>query len=94
MVNNLNTMVVDPYKELFDALHEHDNVEFVYTKVNGEKRTAHGTLKHSVLEAKNAMPTGNKPYLCDDVLRYYDLDKEAWRSAKKDAIEDDFKIIS
>lgn len=94
MENNLNTMVVDHYKELIDALHEHDNVEFVYTKVNGEKRTAHGTLKNSVLEANNAMPTGNMTNKSDNVLRYYDIDKEAWRSAKKDAIEDDFKIIS
>ena len=80
--------------DLYDALHNHENVEFTYIKVNGEERVAHGTLKSAIIEENNALPKGNIDNKSDDVLRYFDVDKKAWRSCKKDTIKDDFKIIS
>lgn len=53
-------------------------VEFVFQKMNGEVRIAHGTIKSDLI------PAGTKPskvnrtkspsYIC-----YYDTDKNAWR---------------
>ena len=80
--------------DLYDALHNHENVEFTYIKVNGEERVAHGTLKSAIIEENNALPKGKIDNKSDDVLRYFDVDKKAWRSCKKDTIKDDFKIIS
>ena len=80
--------------DLYDALHKYENVEFTYTKVNGEERVAHGTLKTTIIEENDALPKGDNTNKSDDVLRYFDVDKKAWSSCKKDTIEDDFKIIS
>lgn len=80
--------------DLYGALHSHENVEFTYTKVNGEKRVAHGTLNTTIIEKNDALPKGDNANKSDDVLRYFDVDKKAWRSCKKNTIEDDFKIIS
>lgn len=90
----MKTLINGIDADLYNALHSYENVEFTYTKVNGEERIAHGTLKTAIIEENNALPKGNIDNKSDDILRYFDVDKKAWRSCKKDTIKDDFKIIS
>lgn len=59
-------------------------VKFSFTKKDGTVREAVGTTKLSYIGAldQNALPKGtenqsNKP---SDIIRYYDLDKQGWRS--------------
>lgn len=61
-----------------NALHD-GVVEFEYKKRNGEIRTAKGTLNIDVMGNENA-PTGSGYNRSDDIIRYYDLNSEGWRS--------------
>ncbi len=57
-------------------------VRFSYVKDNGDIREARGTLCFDLIPTEN-IPTG--PRVQDDnyeVFRYYDLDRQAWRSFK------------
>lgn len=54
----------------------HGVVQFKYTKKDGSVRTAHGTLKKSLLPP--TLGTGRKP--AAGVVVYYDTDKNSWRS--------------
>ena len=66
-------------KEFKKALHEGE-VEFKYTKKDGSERTARGTLNIEVMGEENA-PTGtSERTYSDNVIRYYDLNSEGWRS--------------
>ena len=67
--------------ELRTKLHE-GIVSFKYRKVNGDERTAVGTLKLDVLKKYNAMPTVTLQQSSNDCIRYYDLNSEGWRSCK------------
>lgn len=49
---------------------------FKFKKLDGSIRTAHGTLKKSLLPP--TLGTGRKP--ADGVVVYYDTDKKSWRS--------------
>lgn len=55
-------------------------VHFTFTKASGETRKAYGTLSESVksglFDGLSGKTTPNNP----DVTRYYDLDKDQWRS--------------
>lgn len=58
-------------------------VRFSYQKINGEKRTATGTLSEEIIPSHNsAMGTGRKPN--ESVQCYYDTGKSAWRSFRKE----------
>jgi len=61
-----------------NALHK-GVVEFKYKKRNGEIRSAKGTLNIDVMGNENA-PTGSGYKTSDDIIRYYDLNSEGWRS--------------
>lgn len=57
-------------------------VNFVYLKLNGELRDAIGTTKPEFIP-EDKQPTGTTsawPETDDDVIRYFDKDKNAWRS--------------
>lgn len=63
---------------LKEKLHNSE-ATFVFTKKDGSERTARGTLNISKMGEENA-PKGTGYECTDSVTRYYDLDKEAWRS--------------
>lgn len=70
--------VADMNCRLCDALSTHE-VRFKFKKVDGSVREAHGTMKANVIpEIKG---TGRP--LAYDLQLYYDLDKSAFRSFKK-----------
>ncbi len=61
-----------------EELHKRE-VEFSYTKKNGEERTALGTLNFDIMGEENK-PKGTGRVTPDTVINYYDLDSEGWRS--------------
>ena len=57
--------------------------EFTYVKVNGDFRVASGTRNKQVLaEIKDFTFAGKAP--SDDVVCYWDFDREEWRCFRKD----------
>lgn len=68
-------------KQEFKKLLNEGIVEFKYTKVNGEERTAKGTTKIDIMGEENAPQNKDYKYT-DDIIRYYDLNSEGWRSFK------------
>lgn len=54
-------------------------VEFTYVKLNGEERNTKGTLNLEMVpkesHPKTDIISGNP-----DMIRYWDIDKEAWRT--------------
>lgn len=75
-------MTVEQIKEFKDALHN-GVVEFKYNKVNGEERTARGTLHETaIVEAGGSLPKGAGIEMSDAVVRYFDLNSNGWRSFK------------
>ena len=65
-------------KRFKNALHKRV-VEFEYKKKNGETRTAHGTLNLDIMGTDNA-PKGTDGEVSDNVIRYFDMDSNGWRS--------------
>lgn len=56
-------------------------VEFSYTKKDGSIREARGTTNINILREHSAEPKGTTEYqLNNQVIRYFDLDSEGWRS--------------
>lgn len=53
-------------------------VEFFFMKMNGEVRQAFGTLQESLI---GYTPNG-KGYACKDCVKYWDVEKQAWRQMK------------
>lgn len=70
--------MVENIKEFKDALRQGE-VEFVYNKKNGEERVAVGTLKMDIIGEDNT-PKGTGKPKADNVICYYDLNSEGWRS--------------
>ena len=62
--------------ELVNALKNNAEVNFTYTKLNGERRQARGTLMEGIVPAT----TGGKKNRPADMIVYWDLDKNNWRS--------------
>jgi len=58
-------------------------VTFWYTKKDGTKRRARGTLKDSLIPKEDA-EDDRKDNTTKGVLNYYDLDKDDWRCMIKD----------
>lgn len=55
-------------------------VKFTYLKKDGEERVACGTLDMEVIP-EEAHPVGDSDRkVSDDVIRYYDVEKNGWRS--------------
>lgn len=53
-------------------------VEFYFQKVDGSIRQAFGTLQESLIDYT---PNG-KGYACKDCVKYWDIEKKAWRQLK------------
>jgi len=61
-------------------------VRFTFLKADGSTRQARGTLKMEDIPLA-AHPTGeSKRQVSDSVQVFYDLDKNSWRSCRKDSI--------
>lgn len=58
-------------------------VSFKYQKVNGEFREAKGTLNlDNIPEDQHPKGVGESN---DDIVKYYDVEKESWRSFRSDS---------
>lgn len=67
-------------EEFVQLLRENESVKFKFIKKNGEEREANGTLNFNAIP-ETACPSGTQKYEDPiDVVKYYDLDKEGWRS--------------
>lgn len=55
------------------------SVSFSYTKKNGDYRDAIDTLNMEMIPEENH-PKGIDMNLSDDIIRYYDLNSNGWRS--------------
>lgn len=62
-------------------------VNFTYKKINGEIRHARGTKRMDVIKEidEEMVPQGDRK-CTDTVIRYFDLDKENWRTVCKSRI--------
>lgn len=60
-------------------------VEFSYEKKDGTIREAKGTLNSEVYGEENK-PKGAGSEVPDNIVKYYDLDKEGWRSFNFDKL--------
>lgn len=67
-------------KELKKAMHGESVVNFSFMKMDGTTRDAYGTLNEEALRKNNALPKDAGYDVPDDVVRYYDVDKDGWRS--------------
>lgn len=70
------------YSEVSSIFKEHEEVEVVFTKVNGETRTLIATIKNIPEEHESGGSTVHN----ENVYRCFDLEKEAWRSFRLDSI--------
>lgn len=60
----------------------------VFTKANGETRTMRCTLNMGMIPTEMVPNTdGNVKKVNEEVIKVYDLDKEAWRSFRVDSVE-------
>ena len=67
-------------QEFKQQLRENFETNFVFTKKDGTERQARGTLNFDMIPETD-QPKGTQTWEDDaDMVKYYDLDKEAWRS--------------
>lgn len=58
-------------------------VEVKFTKANGEERVMHGTLNSSRIPKREHRETNPNPHNeSKDLVRCFDVEKDAWRSFK------------
>ena len=62
-------------------------VIFSFEKKDGSERIARGTKKREMVP-DSSVPIGKEYHKSDEVIRYYDLDKQDWRSFRKDKFID------
>lgn len=68
-------------------------VEITFTKVSGESRTCKATLKSDLLPEENKS-TSSKPRAKNpNVIAFYSIDDQGWRSCKLDSITS-YQMIS
>ena len=67
-------------KKFVQTLRENFETKFKFQKKDGTEREARGTLNFDVIP-KESTPKGTQTWEDpDDIVKYWDLDKEAWRS--------------
>lgn len=72
--------------EQLNELLKKGEVKFTYKKKNGETREALGTKNFTIIEEKygeDMLPKGGNNY-SDEVIRYFDMNSEGWRSFRKE----------
>ena len=75
-------------KDFKQMLRENFETKFKYTKKDGSEREARGTLNTDMVP-ESAQPKGTQSWeTADDIVKYYDLDKEGWRSFHWDQFVD------
>lgn len=90
-IENYNLLEIEKYSEdslINKSIEEFKNelrkgkVRFKYYKVDGEIREAYGTLNKDIIGDEN-LPKGDKDiHVSEYNIRYFDLEKKAWRSFK------------
>jgi len=73
------------------ALHK-GKVKFSYTKKDGTVREALGTLDNKIYGEENE-PKGTGYTVPEYNIRYFDLEKEGWRSFNADNLLPEWKIM-
>ena len=67
-------------KEFVQTLRENFETKFKFIKKDGTERESRGTLNFDMIP-KESTPKGTQTWEDpDDIVKYWDLDKEAWRS--------------
>ena len=67
-------------KEFVQTLRENFETKFKFQKKDCTEREARGTLNFDMIP-KESIPKGTQTWEDpDDIVKYWDLDKEAWRS--------------
>ena len=79
----MKTITVDEFRKL---LRNNKEVEFTFKKKDGTLREAKGTTEISVLENNYAVPSGTGNITPIDIVKFFDLDKLEWRSARIESI--------
>ena len=71
-------------KEFVQTLRENFETKFKFQKKDCTEREARGTLNFDMIP-KESTPKGTQTWEDpDDIVKYWDLDKEAWRSFRWD----------
>ena len=78
-------MTFEDFKKL---LRENEYVNFTYTKKDGTERAAKGTLNMNTIPEEHKPSESSNYKYADDVIRYFDLDKEGWRSFRWDQFKE------
>ena len=67
-------------QDFTQLLRENFETKFKFTKKDGTEREARGTLNFDMIPAEST-PKGTQTWKDpEDIIKYWDLDKEAWRS--------------
>ena len=86
---NLAMSQIFRFNDLFDLLHE-GVTHFWFRKSDGSLRSAYGTLNMTLIERHNGVPEeeerSGRPF--SGAVSYFDLEKDAWRSFKADAVQE------
>lgn len=70
-------MTIEEFKK---TLRENFETNFKFTKKDGTEREARGTLNVNMIPEENT-PKGTQTWESpEDIVKYWDLDKEGWRS--------------
>ena len=78
MNENMNDLA-----EQLKNLMRNGKVSFTYVKNDGTERHAIGTLSTDIIPSESQPKTDGGRNLSEDILRYYDVEKEGWRSCIK-----------
>ena len=79
----MKTIKVNDFRKL---LRNNKEVEFTFKKKDGTLREAKGTTEISVLENNYAVPSGTGNITPIDIVKFFDIDKLEWRSARIESI--------
>ena len=86
---NLAMSQIYRFNDLFDRLKE-GIAHFWFRKGDGSLRSAYGTLNMIIVERHHGVPEGEarRDKAFTGAVSYFDLEKDAWRSFKADAIQE------
>ena len=79
----MKIITVDEFRKL---LRNNKEVDFTFKKKDGMLREAKGTTEISVLDKNYATPSGTGNITPIDIVKFFDLDKLEWRSARIESI--------
>lgn len=77
------------FSDLYGLLKE-GIVHFWFRKTDGSLRSAYGTLDIGIIERHGGVPAGDgrQERSFSGAVSYFDLEKDAWRSFKADAVQE------